>query len=267
MFKKLLFLVFIVLIGQSFLTSLAFAQGYNVASMYELADKDAKNGDIIVNGGTSGLIRTDIPYDGRVFGIVQDTPLLVLREASGSGRPVIRLGDTVVNVTDYNGVIKKGDLITSAPANGLGMKATQSGYAVGIALADADLSAATVTINGKSYKTGSVNTALQIEYAEINTSRNTIRLLEELNAALFSSVKNPEKAVLVIRYLIGGLIAMLAFVIGFYSVTRSIGNAVEAIGRNPLARRTILISIGLQILITAAVAIATIVIIFIIIRV
>lgn len=243
------------------------AQGFNVASTYQIADPEAVSGDIIVSDGERGLVRSEVNYDNKMFGVMEANPILVLREASSSGQAVIRAGDAVVNVTDINGEIKRGDFVTTSTIPGKGMRAGTSGYAIGIAIADADLSGEAVNFQNRQYRSGTVPVAMRIEYTEINTARNNIRLLQEINAALFSTVKDPEKAVLIIRYLIGGIIAILAFGIGFFSVSHSIAKAVEAIGRNPLARRSILISIGLQLLITFIGAIATIVLIFIIIRI
>lgn len=240
---------------------------FNVASVYELADPDLKNGDIIISNGATGLTGSNVIYDTRIFGVLVDNPLMVFREATGSARPVLRAGDVTVNVTDFNGQIKKGDYVTTSTLSGKGMKANHSGYVLGIALKDAVYNGGSATTENKSVKVGSVDVALRIEYAELNTARNANRFLEQLNAAFFANVKDPERFVVVIRYFIGGLIALLAFAIGFFAVTRSMSNAVEAIGRNPLARSTILLSVGIQIFIALAGAIATIIIILIIIRI
>jgi hypothetical protein len=51
--------------------------------------------------------------------------------------PFISSGVTYVKYNSENGQIKKGDLITSSSTAGEGMKATQSGMVIGIALEDA----------------------------------------------------------------------------------------------------------------------------------
>ncbi len=246
--------------------STVHAQGLNVASTYTVGDNEAISGDIIVSDSAKGLTRSDVSYDNRIFGVLQAEPLLVLREASDSGQAVIRGGDTEVNISDFNGDIKKGDFVTTSPVAGKGMKAGQSGYALGLATEDARYIGPEITVNNKKVKTGIVKVAIRIEYAEITTARNNIRLLQEINAAIFRNVKDPEKFILVLRYILGGLVAMLAFGIGFYSVSRSVSNAVVAIGRNPLAKKSILFSVGLHLIITFIAALALVVVIFIIIR-
>lgn len=244
-----------------------YAQGFNTASTYEISDKDAASKDILISAGEKGLTRTNVTYDSKVFGVLEDNPLLVLREASSSARPVIRNGDTTVNVTDFNAEIKKGDYITTSPVLGKGMKAGQSGYVLGIALENATYDGPTVTAEGKQVKTGSVKVAIRIEYAELSTARSNFALLSSLNGVLFRSIQDPEKFTLTIRYIIAGLIALIAFAIAFFTVGRSITKAIEAIGRNPLARATIMASIIFQLVIALIGGIATVGIIYIIVRI
>ncbi len=248
------------------LTQAVFAQGFNVASTYEITDQGIKDGDIIISNGEKGLTRTNVAYDARIFGVYTEKPLLVLREATGSAKPVVRTGDITVNVSDFNDVIKKGDFVTSSPVEGKGMKAKQSGYVLGIALDDADYSGPTQTVENRSVKTGTVRVALRIEYAELTTAKNSIHLLNDLNAAFFRNVQDPEKFSNTVRYIVAGLVAILAFAIGFFWVSRSISKAVEAIGRNPLARQSIYISVAFQIGLTLIGGIVTVAIVFLLVR-
>lgn len=242
------------------------AQGFNIASVYQINDKDAVSGDIIISNGEKGLTRTQVTYDNRIFGVIDTSPVVVLREASSSATPVIRLGDVLTNVTDYNGAIKKGDLITTSPVLGKGMKAGQSGYVLGSALENANYSGPNVNVDTKQVKTGSVRVALRIEFAELTTARNSITLLDNLNTAFFRSVQNPEKFTLTIRYIIAGLIALVAFILGFFTVARSISKAVEAVGRNPLARTAIMASVIFQIALAVIGGIIAVALIYIIVR-
>lgn len=254
----------------------AFAQlspGFNVASTYQINDREAVSGDIIISAGERGLVRGDVTYDSRIFGVFVQRPTLVLKEApsTGSGQvtsglPIIRTGDTVVNVTDFNGEIKKGDFVTSSPVAGKGMKAGQSGYVLGIALEDAKFGSQVQNFENKTIRLGTASVALRIEYAELTTARSSSRLLSQLNSAFFRNIQDPEKFTLTIRYIIAGIIAILAFAIGFFSVSRSVSKAVEAVGRNPLAKQSILASVILQIVLTIIGAAVTLLIIFLVIR-
>lgn len=248
-----------------------YAQGFNVASEYTIADNNPKNGEIVINSPGKGITRTNISYDNRIFGVIQTTPVVVLREASSTAaqrlQPVIRDGDAYVLVNNYNGDIKNGDLVTTSPQSGTGMKAGQSGYVLGTALENAQYGNTTQNINGKQVRSGTIKVAIAIQYAELTTARNSISLFNNLNTAFFRSVQNPEQFTLAIRYIIAGIIALLAFSIGFFTVARSVAKATEAIGRNPLAKNTIMASVILQIIITVVGGIATVIIVYIIIRV
>lgn len=269
MMKKFLALLILILLQLYAIPSTLYpanAQNFNVASTFVIDDKDAVSGDIIILDSVKGFKRTDVAYDVRMLGVLNDTPLMVVKEATGSGRPIIRLGEVSVNITDFNGEIKRGDYVTTSPSLGKGMKAGQSGYTLGVALEDAVLGTQTVNITGKQSKLGTAKVAIKIEFAELTTARNSIRLLDNFNQALFRNIQDPEKFTNTLRYIIAGIIAIIAFSLGFFSISRSVTKAVEAIGRNPLAKTSILTSVAFQIGVTIIGAIVTIAIIFIIIK-
>lgn len=248
--------------------AIALAQNFNVATTYQINDAEAISGDILTTRPARGLIRSDSTYDTRIFGVLQDVPLIVYRSVNetSSQKPIIRAGDGVVNVTDINGPIQAGDYITSSQVAGKGMKANQSGYVIGVATSTVT-PGAEIEVEGRTVKTGRVNVAIRIEYAELNTSRNANRLLEQVNAAFFRNVQDPEKFTLVIRYIMAGIVSLVFFLISFFGFTRSTAKGIEAIGRNPLARRSIQLSIALHLGIAIIVCLIGLVISFLIIRV
>lgn len=257
-----------VLLVVVWLVPVIHGQGFNVASTYPVTDPDATSGDIMINGKEAGFVTTDVSYDARLFGVLQDNPVLVLKQASGGAelRPIIVTGDTVVNVNDFNGEIKKGDYVTSSPEKGSGMRAGESGYVIGIALDNANYGNETISVANKQVRNGTVTVSVKTEYAELTTTRNFNSFFDKLNQALFAQIQNPERFTLIIRYFVSGLIGLIAFAVGFFAVTRSISNATQAIGRNPLARTSILVSLGLQIGVAVIGAIVAIVVILLIMR-
>lgn len=80
---------------------------------------------------------TNKPYDELMFGIYYENNAVpngpIIRT-----NPFVSSGVTYVKYNSENGQIKKGDLITSSSTPGEGMKATQSGMVIGIALEDAN---------------------------------------------------------------------------------------------------------------------------------
>lgn len=244
----------------------AAAQGFNVASEYTLSGADISNGDIIVSDPAKGLVKSFTAFDKNIFGVVEDIPLIVLREASPSAnRPVIRLGDTDVNVSDINGSVKKGDLVTSSLISGKGMKADQPGFILGVALTDATFGNQTTTLNNKTYKLGTVKTALRIGYSDsvVGGKAN----LDKFSAAILTNIADPDKFLRTLRLLLATLIAIIFFVVGFFTIGRSFSKAIESIGRNPLAKRAIYTSVGIQVTLTVLAGIAAIVAIYIVLKV
>lgn len=206
--------------------------GLDVAQTYVVADTEAKDGDILVNSA-AGFVRTKIPYDNAIFGVLTDKPVAVFRVAGEEGRqPIIRSGVTMVNVSANNGVIAKGDYITSSETLGVGMKATRSGYVLGVALDTG---------------TDRIPVAVKVEYAELTTTRNANRLFELLGASFLANVKDPEKFGTIVRYIFAGLVMLGSLTFGFVTFSRAIPKGIEAIGRNPLAKTTIYFSMALNV--------------------
>lgn len=215
----------------------------DVAALFPLQDSEAEDGDILFYTD-QGIIRANIAYSNKIFGVLQDQPLIVYRDIETNGKPVVRSGVTKVNVIDANGQIKAGDYITSSTTAGKGQKTAISGYALGVALAD---------MNGPSDK---IPVAIRIEYVELTNTRSVLRLFDYLNIAAFASSQDPEKASQFIKFSVAGLMVIGSLIFSFLVFARSITKSIEAIGRNPLAKN----AIQLSIIINAGLAIATIVI-------
>jgi hypothetical protein len=81
------------------------------------------------------------PYQEEILGI-----------STGNKNPAkksdvfLKEGITLIKINSENGAIHKGDMITSSSEAGVGMKATQSGMIIGIALEDANPSNGLVKI-------------------------------------------------------------------------------------------------------------------------
>jgi hypothetical protein len=245
---KLKGLVIIVLTSLSLLfPSLLLAQASNFTMTFDLSDAEAQDGDILIQN-TQGLVRANSAYHNRIFGVINYNPIIAYRDIDLKQTPVVQTGVATVNVTDENGDIKTGDFVTTSNIPGKGQKATVSGYVVGIAMEDFDKSKGTsLPFDGENLTQGKINVSMRIEFAEISSARSANRLFDLINQALFRNIQDPEKSVQVFRYIGASLIVLLSFGIGFVTFARSIYKGVEAIGRNPLAKRTIQFSIFMNI--------------------
>lgn len=240
-------------------------QGIEVTSVYEIADKDAVEGDIL-KATDKGLVRTTIGFDNKIFGVASDQPLLVYRTET-KGKPVIRSGITQVNVTTLNGPIKYGDYITSSSIAGKGQKTSESGYTVGMALG-AFTGDGAPQVDGPKGKiaSGKIPVAIRIEYTELTNPRFAGRLFGFVGTAFLENISDPKQLGSVVRFVAAGLVVLLAFTFGFLTFSRSIAKSIEALGRNPLAKSTIQMSIIINIALLVVTGIVGIVASILIIR-
>ncbi len=122
------------------------------AEMYPV-ETGATYGDIVVpgpqavttqDGNTIALlVKSSVAYQGPVSGILsdnhQDGSVAGFNvDASDNPMPVALVGRVPVNVTDENGPIAVGDFVTTSSTAGKGMKATEAGRVIGMALSSFD---------------------------------------------------------------------------------------------------------------------------------
>ncbi|MEK7617422.1 MAG: hypothetical protein AAB414_05210 [Patescibacteria group bacterium] len=210
-------------------------QATDVTSVFKIADSEAEDGDILIIT-EEGLVRTSQISDPKMFGVIQEQPLLVYRSTEIQGKPVIRSGIAYVNVTTMNGPIKYGDHITSSQTPGKGQKAPASGYVLGIALASFD----------DAENTGKIPVAIKIESKGVS-GPGLATIFSLVGIGFLENLGNPDKFAEVIRYIAAGLVVLLSFTFAFLVFARSIPKSIEAIGRNPLAKTTIQISMVMNI--------------------
>lgn len=268
---RALLCVFIFIIHYSLFIQTIHAQ-LEIAESFNVKTEGAVDGDIVSYTDT-GVVLSERDNDDRVFGVIEIEPLVSYQKQDGTGIPVVRSGVVDVNVSTANGPIKNGDLITTSYFKGKGQKSTVSGYVVGAAMQDfgeADGETATFTppegLAPVAVKVGKINVAISIQYAELNTARNANRLLDALNLAFFRNTQDPEKFVNILRYILAGIAVIISFSIGFFTLARTIPKAMEALGRNPLARTTIQFGIILNIIFTVGIALVGVVAAIILLR-
>ncbi len=223
-----------------FLSPVVSAQdlGQGMALTIKLSEKGVKDGSI-VSVTTKGYKLSTTPYDPYIFGVVTLDPALYLQdEALADGLPILTAGRAGILVSTMNGPIKKGDFVTSSDVAGVGQKATENGTVIGISEDDY------TEKDPKKY--GKVFTTFSPHFAQISDSvtHNVFRAAQLGAMAAFQTPLGS------LRYIIAGLIVLLSFFFGFRFFGRVSRSGVEAMGRNPLASKSIMISVILNTLIT-----------------
>ncbi len=245
-------IIIFISIGLFLLSGFAFAQGLqSIARNLEINDPEAKVGDI-VSQTKDGLLRSSIPYDKNILGVIGKTPILVFGKLTTTTQPIVFSGETLVRATNDNGKIKKGDFVTSSKKPGVGEKATRSGFVVGKALVNFDK------------KEGLIPLLINIQYINILSGKSTFG---SVFSEIISGLKVPENIPKIFRYFFAILLGGGSFLIGFLSFIKNLKEGVIGISRNPLAKRSIqsamaLNLIGILILTVAGLALALFVILY-----
>jgi len=231
----------------------ALAQSFSqTASNLEVADPQAEAGDILAKSDL-GLVRAEEPYAENILGVVARKPAIVFNRPGTSTLPIVTEGKVIVKVSDNNGEVKRGDYVTSSEQPGVAMKATKSGYVLGRALEDLNTDQAKIEV------------LLGVQH--INEGQTTFGIMKGIGWNIIQGAQRPENFPEMMRYMFALLVGGGAFLLGFLSFGRTLQNGVQAIGRNPLAKRAIQTSIilnliGIIILTGAGLALALFVIFY-----
>lgn len=212
-----------------------------VAIDIKIEDGSVPDGSIIsLNDGKYRL--STIPYDGAVYGIVTENPAVAFKDLDSTDKhSIITQGRALLRVSTKNGLIKSGDLITTSTIPGVGQKVTENGYVVAIAEQD--------YLETDPQRVGVIYSTLHLNFGTLSSGirENLISSLLQGARAPFSSPVNA------LRYIMAGLVAFCSFGGGFLFFGKISSRGVEAVGRNPLARRFILLSVMFNVILTLGV--------------
>lgn len=241
--KSAVSLLSVLLLAFAFFPPLIHAQGVSsgIATYVQVKDKEVTEGDII-KFTTAGYQKTEVEYEPAVYGVVVDKPSVSFENTNLQGaKAVVSGGKVYVRVNTSNGEIKKGTLITSSNTPGIGMRASQNGYVIGTAVEG---------FNSSDKKAiGKVLVILNISYNS-SLSAKTNNLFKLFTVAADAPYLSPLNA---LRYVFAGILIIVSFVIavGFFGKVSNTG--VEAIGRNPLAGKMIMVSVVMHLVLAAGI--------------
>jgi len=178
-------------------------------------------------------------YAASIVGVVVDKPPIAF---VGQELPLaLNSGNAIVRVSTVNGVIKKGDLITTSEKPGIGQKANVNGFVLGMSLEDfnsedpEDIGQILVSIN-------------------IHPTSSFVGSRSNLVASIRQALSAPVVAPLdSLRYFLSFIISLISFALGFIYFGRVVRSGVEAIGRNPLASRAIQATVVVNIVVTVVI--------------
>ena len=132
---KKIFILSILILCYSFCS---YAQDKKIRTKFEAGEIMTLKDKMLFD---DDFVQSHTPYQENMVGV-----------ATGNNNPqkksdiLIKEGIAIVKITNENGIIKKGDFITSSSIKGLGMKAIKSGMVIGVALEDEELNSGQVKI-------------------------------------------------------------------------------------------------------------------------
>jgi len=237
---------------------------FTIATTYEVLE-EAQGGDVVsFSQDEEGLVLSRKAYDKRIFAVIAKDPQIVYRTAGG-GYPMVRDGVAKVNATTINGEIAAGDYITSSPVPGKAQKATNSsGHILGIAVSSLkEDDGEEIDHEGQTVYSGQIRVALAIGPVSpalflLKSSGGAVGALDQIGNTLMQTFQEPGSGLLIMRYLLAGLVVLLATTVSFRNFGRNITQGMEALGRNPLARREIEVMIIFNIILIAVASIVSV---------
>ena len=198
-----------------------------IATYISINEQNVQDGQII-KFTPDGYKLSDTPYETSIFGVVTRNPAISLEsDQIPNALPVVTSGKIYIQVTTKNRPVSAGDLLTTSDIRGAAQKATENGYVIGTALEDYR--------DANPNRPGRVLAQLNITFNGVSANTST-NLLSAFRLALSSPYLTPLNA---LRYIFAAGIVIIAL---FMSVTyfgRMATTGVEALGRNPLAGKSI----------------------------
>ena len=219
--------------------------GVGVAQYLPVSEK-VETGDIIsIDGGK--YKKSVKENDTQMVGVVNLNPAVSIKYNDDSTSvPIIDSGETLIKVITKNGNIKKGDLITTSTKAGVGVKSIKAGFTIGLANSDYKNS------NTEEVGTISVQVSPHFSYSGNNddTSKVEKSITDIFSLSAVAAYESPTKA---FKHVVAALILIAAIIFGFFTFGRIATYGIEAVGRNPLARKTIGLSMVINVGITVVI--------------
>ncbi len=181
-----------------------------------------------------------------MIGVVTDNPGIELKTANSDAQyPLQTSGEAMVWVSVSNGIIAKGDRITSSPWEGIGMKSTIPGPFIGTAVEDV------IVDSG----------------ADLDQTVTKIRIVIEPGDSSIASIgkageetqNKPFNTSSLTRFIVGSVIVIVTIFMSLAYFGKLSRSGVEAIGRNPVAYKKIQVGIAVSVIIGFLIAIVGII--------
>jgi F0F1-type ATP synthase membrane subunit c/vacuolar-type H+-ATPase subunit K len=195
------------------------------------------SGSMICSGDSAYEFCQD-EYTPSMYGVHTNIPSAGMEYADQEGILVVRDGIVKVRVSTSNGEIEVGDWVTASATPGVAQKATRNGFVLG---------SAQEAFSGDGE--GLIPIALNI-HPETRLANARTNLFEVMRQGSQTALLEPLNA---LRYFLAALLVVVCVILGLVFYGRLSRSSIEAIGRNPLAKRDIQVALFVQMVITGLV--------------
>lgn len=214
----------------------AISQSYRVdgnpmkGNLVSLGTGKSGTAHLATVANSSGLLGVVVDQNGSLLAINPDDNLV----------QVAIDGDVPVLVSTSNGNVAKGDLISVSPLSGVGMKAEAGLPVIGRALTSFSTNSSQATIQQVTDKNGKTTT-VKIGFVNVDINVNTSTDTSSSLNALQRLVKSLTGHVIpTARIIVALVVAIVTLVVLTMLIYASIFGSIMSIGRNPLAKTSIL---------------------------
>lgn len=239
-----------------------FSPTVGISILLKSSDQaEAKNGYIVAKDPDEYYI-TRSYQDPNVAGVIANETDFLYTTDNADDRITIAVdGVTDVWVSNAFGQIKYGDFITTSTDTGVGVKAIENGSVIGYALEP--------TQEGNDLQLISVQLELSDSWngSEITNDKSLFKKSSDVISNLLSNAESEAQGQSrSFLYLIILVIVISASIFGFLTFGRIAVNGISAVGRNPLAKDTIVKTVVINSLITIVFTLGALIIALLIIR-
>lgn len=210
-----------------------------IAYYITIGNSEVEEGDVVTLSNTGYVLSTQA-YDPNIFGVVVNDPAVAFESHQEGDWPVVSQGKVILRVSTKSGKIKKGDLLTTSDIPGVAQKANESGFIAATALEDYEADPSQI---------GKILVVLSIGHGSVSTDTpgSVLNVLKKITNTPFLA------PVAVLRFIVASVMVFASFLLAVNYFGRISSLGIEALGRNPLAGKTIIFAIAMNVFLGVAI--------------
>lgn len=248
--------------GIVLLTTLGQVSAANLTKVFAANNAMAEGTIVSLENNSSTAVAASRDNLASLYGVVVASGDLAISDTAASGQTVEVSKDGIVDtlVSDFQGSIKAGDPVTVNTVEGVGEKAVVSGKIIGIAQADFDGTGAgsrqfsvSDGNSSKDVRVGLIPVKVEVQLYSIASSGQGSLSTANRSKALQIADSLTGHTVKPYALIIAGILLAFGVLIAGFLVISSGYASMISLGRNPIAKKVILVSLMKILLVAVAI--------------